>query len=113
MSFCRGIVYRGTVTAMDAVNSSVDALDGSIRPIPPNVASSESSLHSTSLGGDLPVNAGISFFQMVSSSGCRRWPMLGVVWAKYIHLLANPCVMEAYAAWDWVLAVKVSFHSIV
>ena len=35
---------------MDAVNSSVDALDGSIRPIPLNLADCASSSHSTSLG---------------------------------------------------------------
>ena len=61
------------------MNSSEERFDGSLTPIPPNLAGSAKRLRSALLGGSLPVGVGITFVRNVVSNGSRHSPMSGVV----------------------------------
>ena len=54
-------------------------LEGMVIPSPPILAGRANKAHSRSLGGGLPVSAGISLVCRASSSGFRRWLMFGTV----------------------------------
>ena len=72
---------RGCATFMEAEYSVVERLEGFSRPRPPKRAGRASSSLSRSEGAARPVSEGINLVLSNSSSGCKRWPMLGIVLA--------------------------------
>ena len=67
-------------------------------PRPPNLTGNEKSSWILSLGGPLPVMAGISFFWIHSSRGESRLAIDFVVQHRHIHLLERPFMKAEYAA---------------
>ena len=67
------------VTSRDDWSSSAAALDGMLIPSPPSLAGRANNVHWRSLGGGLPVRAGMRSERMASSIGLSRGPMSGVV----------------------------------
>ena len=64
-------------------------------PRPPRRAGKAKRSRSASVRADWPVRAGINLCLIASSKGCRRFPILGVVLARKVHLLVIPCVKAA------------------
>ena len=71
----------GFVTDFEAGYSDSESFVGLTRPIPPNLEGRANRLRSRSLGGALPVRAGIRFDLIMSSRGCSKWLMFGMVCA--------------------------------
>ena len=67
------------VTDFESGYSDSDSSVGLIRPIPPNLEGRANSLRSRLLGGAFPVRAGIRFDLIMSSRGCSKWLMFGMV----------------------------------
>ena len=61
----------------EAENSASKTIVGLTRAIPPSLAGKAKRSRSASIAGGLPVKAGANFVRMISSSGWRRWLMLG------------------------------------
>ena len=57
-------------------------LEGMVIPSPPSLAGRANRAHSKSLGGGLPVSAGMSSVREMSSSGFKRLLMLGTAQHK-------------------------------
>ena len=55
----------------EALKSKVACMEGSAKPRPPSLVGSAKSVRSESLGGDLPVTAGMKVERIVFSRGCR------------------------------------------
>ena len=62
---------RDSVILTEALKSEVDCTEGLARPRLPRLVGSAKSVHSESLGGGLPVTAGIKVERIVFSRGCR------------------------------------------
>ena len=75
-------------------------------PRPPNLTGNEKSSRILSLGGPLPVMAGISFFRIHSSRGESRLAIDFVVRHRYIHLLERPFMRAEYAACGCDIAIS-------
>ena len=69
------------MTNFEAEYSDSESFVGLTTPIPPNLERTANRLHSRSLGGALPVRAGMKFDLIMSSRGCNRWLMFGMVQA--------------------------------
>ena len=67
-------------------------------PNPPRRVGSANKSRSRSLGGALPVQAGISWHLIVSSRGCIREPIFGFVLASYVNLWIKPRMKAAKEA---------------
>ena len=84
----------GWVISCEAANSEVET---SVGPIPPSLAGRESKLRSRLLEACLPLRAGMRRVEIMSSRGCKKWLMFGMVRARCVHLLVKPCVKVANA----------------
>ena len=62
---------------------------------PPRHAGKAKRSRSASVRADWPVRAGRNLCRIASSKGCRRFPMLGVVLTRKVHLLVRPRVKAA------------------
>ena len=62
---------RDSVMLTEALKSKIACMEGSAKPRPPSLVGSAKSMRSESLGGDLPVTAGIKVERIVFSRGCR------------------------------------------
>ena len=62
---------RDSVIQTEALKPKIACMEGSAKPRPPSLVGSAKSMRSESLGGDLPVTAGIKVERIVFSRGCR------------------------------------------
>ena len=80
IGFCSKMRSQSSfVTNFEAGYSDSESFVGLTRPIPPNLEGRAKRLHSWSLGGAFPVRAGMKFDLIMSSRGCNRWLMFGMV----------------------------------
>ena len=68
---------------------------GSMTPRATRHAGKAKRSRSASVKADWPVRAGSNLCHIASSKGCRRFPMLGVVLARKVHMRLRPCVKAA------------------
>ena len=87
----------GWVISCEAAFSDVETSVGLVRPMPPSLAGRESKLRSRLLGACLPLRAGMRRVEIMSSRGCKKLLMFGMVRASCVHLLVKPCVKAANA----------------
>ena len=84
----------------EARNSLEKRLAGLIMPNPPRRAGREKSSCTGSLGGALPVQAGSRLVLMISSMGCSRGSLIGVVLERNVNLWTKPWIKASKVTCD-------------